>query len=169
MKGNKFDARSVINKDKHFEINARKIHGDKYIYHGGYTKRTENVSIECPDHGVFAQLANNHLCGHGCPKCDGTKQGAYYEIFKTNPNLELYIYFVRCWNDEEKFHKIGLSNKPNRRMGKIPYNTEILCTTFGKLGDLFRYEQKKVAELRVKYSYKPLQHFAGHTECFKIV
>jgi hypothetical protein len=34
-----------------------------------YTKDTNTVKIICPTHGVFEQLANSHLAGHGCQEC----------------------------------------------------------------------------------------------------
>ena len=49
---------------------AIKIHGDKYdyskvIYNGVFGK----VTIICPIHGEFEQIARNHLRGYGCDKC----------------------------------------------------------------------------------------------------
>lgn len=31
---------------------------------------TDKVEIICPIHGNFKQLANQHLQGHACPKCN---------------------------------------------------------------------------------------------------
>ena len=51
---------------------ARKVHGDKYDYskvvYKGYH---EKVCIICPIHGEFWQMAQDHLKGHGCSKCNG--------------------------------------------------------------------------------------------------
>lgn len=45
-------------------------HGDnKYRYPDEYIHNRTKVKIECLIHGIFEQLANNHLRGHGCPKC----------------------------------------------------------------------------------------------------
>ena len=38
-------------------------------YVNAYTK----VKIICKEHGIFKQQPNNHINGHGCPKCIGTK------------------------------------------------------------------------------------------------
>lgn len=47
-----------------------KKHNNKYDYSKVvYTKRLNSVTIICPEHGEFEQLACNHLIGHGCPVC----------------------------------------------------------------------------------------------------
>jgi superfamily II DNA or RNA helicase len=51
---------------------AKKVHGNKYDYSktkykGSHTKMT----FICPIHGEFKQIRNDHLKGHGCPKCLG--------------------------------------------------------------------------------------------------
>jgi hypothetical protein len=51
---------------------AKKIHNNKYIYDHRfrYINSRNNVEILCPKHGYFQQLANNHLRGHACNKCE---------------------------------------------------------------------------------------------------
>ena len=49
---------------------AKNIHGDKYGYSKtNYVSVREPVTITCEKHGDFQQIPNDHLCGHGCPKC----------------------------------------------------------------------------------------------------
>lgn len=49
---------------------ARFVHGAKYDYSKvNYTFSNVDVCIICPEHGEFWQTPNNHLMGHGCPKC----------------------------------------------------------------------------------------------------
>ncbi len=51
---------------------AKEIHGDRYDYSlVKYNGSGNYVDIICPIHGVFTQLACNHLNGHGCNKCFG--------------------------------------------------------------------------------------------------
>ena len=53
---------------------ARKIHGDKYDYScTEYKGARYNVDIRCKIHGVFTQIATNHLSGKGCKECSRTK------------------------------------------------------------------------------------------------
>ena len=45
-------------------------HGDKYDYSlVNFFKVKEKVDIICKKHGCFKQSVDNHLRGHGCPKC----------------------------------------------------------------------------------------------------
>ena len=51
------------------------VHGDKYDYSlVGYNDINEKVTIICPKHGEFTQIANSHLRGQGCPKCSYEKR-----------------------------------------------------------------------------------------------
>ena len=53
---------------------ARKVHGDKYDYScTEYKGARYNVSIRCKIHGVFTQMATNHLGGKGCTECSRIK------------------------------------------------------------------------------------------------
>lgn len=53
-------------------INA---HGNKYDYTKTvFTNSRDKVVITCPIHGDFMQKANEHVRGHGCPYCGGTKK-----------------------------------------------------------------------------------------------
>ena len=54
-----------------FITRAREVHGGRYDYSlVEYVNSRTNIRIICPEHGVFDQLANNHLVlKHGCPQC----------------------------------------------------------------------------------------------------
>lgn len=53
-----------------FFTKAREIHGGTYDYSCAvYLGSKDKIEIICPEHGVFWQQADNHLCGQGCPKC----------------------------------------------------------------------------------------------------
>lgn len=59
--------------DQDFIDRAVLVHGDTYDYpNPAYTNMTSPVSISCRVHGVFSQIAGNHLSGKGCRKCGGT-------------------------------------------------------------------------------------------------
>ena len=56
---------------KKFLERAKAVHGDFYgydeiVYAGGKSV----VSIHCPRHGFFLQVASSHLNGSGCPTCE---------------------------------------------------------------------------------------------------
>jgi len=51
-------------------INA---HGDKYDYSKViYTTSPSKVTIICPEHGEFEQIALSHMSGHGCSRCSSS-------------------------------------------------------------------------------------------------
>lgn len=53
-----------------FECKAKKIFGSKYLYHKVIYKNSKvKVEIICREHGSFWQTPNDHINGHGCPKC----------------------------------------------------------------------------------------------------
>lgn len=57
-----------------FAERAAKIHGNRYDYSlVKYAGSDNYVTIICPIHGEFRQLANNHLQGRGCRKCANAK------------------------------------------------------------------------------------------------
>lgn len=60
-------------KTKRFIEEAKQVHGDKYDYSKSeYKGCLVKICIICPIHGEFWQTPNNHLMGHGCPKCAKT-------------------------------------------------------------------------------------------------
>ncbi len=53
---------------------AIEIHKNKYAYsEKSFTGATGKIEITCPTHGVFHQIAKNHLSGQGCPRCSTGK------------------------------------------------------------------------------------------------
>ena len=53
-----------------FISRASSIHQNKYDYSlVNYSNLNDRISIICPKHGVFDQLARSHLDGHGCKRC----------------------------------------------------------------------------------------------------
>lgn len=57
-----------------FVTKAREVHGDRYIYHNTKDSYPVDgyVDIECPVHGMFSKIINDHLRsrkGGGCQRC----------------------------------------------------------------------------------------------------
>lgn len=64
-------SKSSYNTEK-FIKSAIEKHGNKYDYSKThYIKSSQKVIIICSKHGVFTQIANNHLKGQGCSQCAG--------------------------------------------------------------------------------------------------
>ena len=54
-----------------FLENVKKVHGNRYNYSKvEYKNYRTKLSIICPEHGEFYQVASYHLQGNGCPKCN---------------------------------------------------------------------------------------------------
>ena len=54
---------------------AQAVHGARYDYSiVKYTSNKAHVTIICPDHGPFSQLAAIHLRGNACPGCGGNRK-----------------------------------------------------------------------------------------------
>ena len=69
-----------------FIIKARQVHADKYEYSkANYTSSSAKITIACKEHGEFEQTPNDHLKGHGCPKCANCKKLTTEEfIYRAN-------------------------------------------------------------------------------------
>lgn len=75
---------------------ARKIHGDRYIYnHTIYERNKKPVIITCKIHGDFQQIPSNHLKGNGCPYC-------YYSHIEEDMLLFLNKHKI-CFERQKKF------------------------------------------------------------------
>ena len=54
----------------YFIRRSRWAHGDKYNYSlSEYTRSFDKLKIICPFHGIFEQIPQSHIKGHGCIDC----------------------------------------------------------------------------------------------------
>lgn len=61
---------------------CREVHNNFYDYTDTvYTRGVDSVSIRCPTHGEFSQVAAYHKSGNGCQKCGDTTKS--HEQFMT--------------------------------------------------------------------------------------
>lgn len=70
---------------------ATKTHGNLYDYSKVvYTKSINKVIIICKEHGEFEQIANAHIGGQKCPKCNLKSQTKLFEKLKKSfPSLNI--------------------------------------------------------------------------------
>ena len=62
--------RQCYNNLETFIKDAKKVHGDKYIYKEiNFSKKTDVIEIICRKHGGFKTTPLRHLQGHNCPHC----------------------------------------------------------------------------------------------------
>lgn len=184
LKGVKLTIQTAIDKRAYFEAQARCVHGELYNYSlVEYKGHHVKVDIIGPN-GVFKQTPNNHLSGYGCQILGKEKVTNYN---KNNPTGWAYtnwkitaeksknftgykVYFLECWNENERFYKIGRTYKGVgdrfKHKTSMPYSYKVLHTI--ELDD-----PKRICELEQEYKnkhkeykYLPTKKFNGMHECF---
>lgn len=75
-------AKLDIRTDEWFRKEAIETHGLRFSYPNSHFKgMTKMITITCPKHGDFEQLAISHLQGCGCPKCNSSKGETQIRLF----------------------------------------------------------------------------------------
>jgi len=63
-------SKSILKTSEEFINEANFINNSKYSYlNMEYINSKTKINVDCPIHGEFTQTPDNHLSGHGCPKC----------------------------------------------------------------------------------------------------
>lgn len=92
-------------KEKFIE-KAMEIHGNAYSYEKvDYKNNKTKVIITCKAHGDFLQTPNDHLNGHGCPKCGNVYRMSKEEFIDNANNVHNFKY------DYSKADFINLTTK----------------------------------------------------------
>lgn len=92
----------------------RKFPDTKYDYSKvEYIGNKNKIIIICPVHGEFEQSPNNHLDGHGCPKCIG----------RNKTTDEIICEFKQVHGDLYDYSNVRYSNKRSK--------VEIICPIHG--------------------------------------
>ncbi len=163
---------------------AKKVHKNLYTYNiEEYKGSNSRIEIKCNKHGLFFQVVKKHLSGDGCPKCGNetislkaskNPTGWSYENWekaaKISKNFDSFkVYILECWNDEERFYKIGrtfLSLKKRFHNKKsMPYNYKIL-ETYEKDYMFICNLEKELKSKNKDFQYVPKLKFNGMYECF---
>lgn len=156
-----FTTQDFINKSK-------ECHGDKYNYSKSvYTGSFKKLTIICPSHGEFEQLAISHMTkGYGCKQC-GIISSAKNSYLNTI-NMEFTtLYYIKCYGKDEVFYKIGVAKNGvldrYSNSSSMPYLFEILREIRGNADQLLKIEES--IKLTIQ-PYTPLIPFNGSlTEC----
>lgn len=159
------------------------VHNFKYDYKLTiYQKINVKVKIICPIHGLFTQLANNHLAGSGCKDCFKIEASKIKSENPTGWSIKEWnikanksksfdgfkVYILKCWNKDEEFYKIGRTFNTlfeRFKFNKLPYNYEILKIIKGNCEEIFRLEND-LKRINKEYKYIPILKFKGRNECF---
>ena len=157
-----------------FITKSNETHNNKYDYSKTiYTGSLNKLTITCPHHGDFEQLALNHMSkGYGCKHCGfiSTAKNSYLNAISTELTTEFTtLYYIKCYGKGEVFYKIGVAKNgvltrfPNSE--SMPYLFEVLREIRGNADQLLEIEES--IKLAIQ-PYTPLMPFGGSaTECTK--
>lgn len=173
-------SKSKIDKfSREYIAKVSKLHQGKYDYSKTIYKGTyENVIVICPNHGEFPVRAGNHLNSlSGCPKCsEELDRSLVFDVFKKaafkRNKGKAYLYVLRCFNNKERFYKVGITTKKIslRFAGKdnMPYQYEVISLLF--INHLYAWNlEKSLHRWFKKYRYHPEIAFPGSKlECYSI-
>lgn len=177
--------RSAIDPTEYFVNKSNYIHNYKFTYENTiYLNDEDKVWITCLIHGDFEQTSTSHLQGIGCSKC-GNLQSS--ERMKENPigwiaehwiktsltsnNFDSFkCYVIKCWNENEKFYKIGRTFKSLKLRfsggSSMPYNYEVLKEIIFEDAYECCKKESNLNEDNKEYKYVPKKKFCGMFECF---
>lgn len=85
-----------------FIADCQKIHNNRYDYSlTQYVKGRDKITIICPEHGSFLQIAQYHRKGGNCPKCAKITSAIKCAIAKPGESFgDLYPDLVPEWSSE---------------------------------------------------------------------
>lgn len=177
---------TALNKNDYLKNQFIEKHGYFYNYDKvEYVKDRIPVIITCPIHGDFPQIASSHKQGYGCAKCGYERCSIYQQEFGTGRTLPEWIdaaersnnfdsyklYIIECWNDNERFYKIGRTfttlGVRFRSKREMPYDWEEVKIITGSAKHIWNLE-KQLHKEHKEFKNKPQIKFAGYTECFNI-
>ena len=150
---------------------------NKYLYLSNNYKNISKIEILCKIHGIFKQSVKSHKEGSACPKCSqlNLKGGWSYKEWMNRANTsknfhgyKVYILLINNNANEEQFIKIGrtYTSIHKRFQNKLNYSYIIIKEiSFEDAKECCDYESYLLSLLK-QYSYKPLKHFSGKSECF---
>ena len=125
-----------------FIMKAEFVHGDRYDYSKvDYINNRTKVNIICKEHGIFEQRPTRHLCGDGCPKCNGGVKSNHDEFIQKAKNTHGDIYDYSLVNYINSITKVKIickkhgvfEMKPNchlsgQNCGKCSIENNLLTT-----------------------------------------
>jgi len=95
-------------------------HNEKYDYSKTvYTLAQNYVTITCPTHGDFEQIANSHMIGMGCRKCAGITIGEHHRL----SNAEFIIKAKEVHADKDDYSLVDYKSAKEK--------VKIICSTHG--------------------------------------
>jgi hypothetical protein len=156
-----------------FLIDVKKVHGEKYTYLDTYRANNQRIRILCNTcNRISNHTPNLHLAGHGCGHCGHQNSGWGYTNWKeAGNNSKIFdsfkVYLIECWENEERFYKIGKTfKKISQRFKGFAYQYKVIQVIEGT-SDFISELENKLLQLCGQYLYSPKISFGGQTECFQ--
>jgi len=169
-----------------FVKEAKEVHENRFDYTNTTYISVKNVlSVTCKKHSnTFECYPDNHLKvkSGGCKKChseyiskkfkgrEGTCGYTKSAYIKQAKGKECRVYFIRCWDDQEEFYKIGktfLDINIRFKKSNMPYSFTEVDSIKGEAGFIYDLENELHRQYK-SHKYRPEEWFAGYTECYKI-
>lgn len=165
---------------------CKELYGDVYDYSvSEYKNMSTKIEIICKNHGKFLALPASHINKRlktGCPICgmnnkkeklqnnpSGWSLTNWKNAAEKSKNFDSFkVYLLECWNDKERFFKIGRTYVQTKRRlidNSFPYNFTILKEITGDCECIFKLETK-LKQQNKKNKYLPQIKFGGMYECF---
>lgn len=150
-------------------------HNNYYAYNEEtYIKSELKMTITCPIHGDFRQVASAHKNGRGCRKC--TQTGGWrrtpYLKRAIAYNNKSHLYVCLMSSGDEKFYKVGIAFNGTKERYRIKerkiYNIDLVCEYIGD-ADLVWDLETQILRSMMHFKHKPLKSFAGRTECLSSI
>jgi hypothetical protein len=162
-----------------FREKANTLHNYKYDYTKAiYTTARNKIEIICSLHVSFYQTPDAHLKGKGCSKCNllggiGFTKEAFVEQANKNYNGKAKLYFIRAYDDQESFLKVGITMLSiSKRLTKngntkiLPYSYEVLDVLEADAANIYDLEKSIHKQFKDQRQI-PSKLFKGMFECFK--
>lgn len=169
------------NSTETFIVNAIQTHNNTYDYSlVDYKNAHTKVKIICPEHGIFEQRPYAHIHEkQGCFMCHNVLRKEIAPSWtvtnwlnaaqRSNRFDSFKLYVIECYNDNEKFIKIGRTFCTlNVRFNQLPYKYKIIKVISNKDGNHIYNLETRVKRKFKKYKYIPQLNFGGMNECYKI-
>lgn len=156
-------AASKTKDTKWFIESAQEVHGNLYDYSKVvYTAAKDKVTIICPVHGEFKQLASGHLSGYGCLKCRNNGKG------RVDMNKPCLLYYFRIAGTE--LYKIGITTRSIEERYRTSFDRnqiEIVFTKQFQTGrEAYEMEQTLIQQNKTKLYTGSKLLKSGNSEIF---